>query len=167
MKVKEELSELKAMMSIEKDKRKYERLQSLYLKKKNPELTQAEIADITGKNRDTISRWQIKYKKGGLTELLTRNTSEGRPGKLSPEVVKDLKEKLESEKGFASYFEVIDWLRENYQIEMTYDAVFWICHKRLGASLKSVRKRNPEQDAEAVSEFKKKSFVKKSSRIRI
>lgn len=167
MKVKEDISELKVMMSSENDKRKYERLQSLYLKKKNPKITQAEIADILCKNRDTISRWQIKYKKGGLTELLTRNTSEGRPGQLSPELMKELKEQLESEKGFASYYEVIDWLKETHQIEMTYDAIFWICHKRLGASLKSVRKRNPEQDPKEVSEFKKKSLQKKSNRIRI
>ena len=165
MKVTEDLSELKSMMITEKDKRKFERLQSLYIKKKNPEITQAEIADILGKNRDTISRWQIKYKKGGLTELLTRNTSEGRPGQLSPELIKELKLKLESEVGFASYYEIVDWLKENYQIEMTYDAVFWICNRRLGSSLKSVRKRNPEQNLEEVSEFKKKSLEKKSNRI--
>jgi len=39
LKVKEDLSELKSMLSIEKEKRKFERLQSLYLKKKNPNIT--------------------------------------------------------------------------------------------------------------------------------
>ena len=139
----------------EKDTRRKERLQVIYLIKTGETTKIVKLSKIIAKDRTTIGNWLKKYEKLGLDGLLERNTSFGRPSSLNEEEVAKLKGKLSEPDGFKSYNHIKTWLLEELEINMKYNAVFKLCHDKLGASPKVSRPKNPKQAPEALETFKK------------
>jgi transposase len=102
------------------------RIQTLYwLKTQQVESIEA-IASLTGKHRTTVSRWLSFYRKGGLTALLRKGKSSGRPRKLPGEVEEKWLQELREASEFSSYKEVQKWLKAEQGIEMSYTRVHQI-----------------------------------------
>lgn len=60
---------------VSPDKRRFERVQSLYLLKIRQVETVEHLAVLSGRGRRTISRWLSQYRSGGLTKMLTDGES--------------------------------------------------------------------------------------------
>ena len=71
--INESAEELRRMMIKEKDDRKKERLQVLYLFKTEKVRYLYQAAEIVGRARSTLSEWRRKYIHGGLDEVLERS----------------------------------------------------------------------------------------------
>ncbi len=97
-----------------------------------------------------------RYKEGGLTGLLTLKPITGRPRAIPEWAEKALLKKLEEEKGFDSYKDIVRWLEENLGISAPYKTVHKLVHYRLKASPKVARPSSVERSDEQVEEFKKK-----------
>jgi hypothetical protein len=159
--LKEEISEsekeLKELFLSEKDLRKRERLQLLYLLKSDSVESITHAGKILGKYHQALRFWCNKYREGGLNRLLERETSDGRPAAIQGEALEKLKQELSKESGFKSYYAIQKWIKENLGIEMPYKTVFSLCHDKLGAGPKVCRPLNPKQNKENFESFKKTS----------
>ena len=136
-----------------------ERLQVLWWLKTGQVQQHQELAQRTGRNGSTVSRWLQKYRTGGLSALLEVKTAPGQAPHLKPEALSGLKERLEQGAGFKSYGEIVQWLKTEYGLELTYATVYSWVHYRLKAKLKVPRPQSAKQDVGAVEQFKKTSLL--------
>lgn len=101
----EELNKVKAAMNAEKKARVYKRYQSVYLYLSGR--TCAEVANIIGLNKTTVSDINQLYKKEGLAGIPDKPRT-GRPKRLTEEQEAGIKEmiltKLPSDVGFPAEF---------------------------------------------------------------
>jgi transposase len=111
-----------------------------------------------GRDKSTITRWLQKYRRGGLSELLLVRKAPGQLQHLTIEALAGLKERLATGAPFKSYGEIVEGLKTEYNLELTYATVYAWVHYRLQAKLKVPRPQSALQDVEAVELFKKTLF---------
>lgn len=135
-----------------------ERIQVLWWLKTGQVQEHQELAHRLGRDKSTITRWLQKYRRGGLSELLLVKKAPGQLQHLTIEALAGLKERLATGAPFKSYGEIVEWLKTEYNLELTYATVYAWAHYRLQAKLKVPRPQSALQDVEAVELFKKTSF---------
>jgi len=89
--------------------------------------------------------------------LLALKSAPGKSPHLSLEVIAGLQQRLEQPPGFKSYGEIVEWLNETYQLNLTYPTVYHWVHYRLKAKLKVPRPKSAKQQPNADERFKKTS----------
>jgi transposase len=134
-----------------------ERIQVLWWLKTGQVQEHQELAHRLGRDKSTITRWLQKYRRGGLLELLLVKKAPGQLPHLTLEALARLKERLEKGAAFKSYGEIVEWLKKEYNLELTYATVYAWVHYRLQAKLKVPRPQSALQDIKAVGLFKKTS----------
>ncbi len=132
-----------------------ERLQLLWWLKTGQVKQHQELAHRLGRDASTVTRWLQKYRRGGLPQLLEVKTAPGQAPHLTPSALAGLKERLEQGAAFKSYGEIVEWLKAEYNLELTYATVYSWVHYRLKAKLKVPRPHSALQDVAAVEQFKK------------
>ena len=136
-----------------------ERLQLLWWLKTGQVEQHQELAHRLGRDTSTVSRWLQKYRRGGLSQLLEVKTAPGKAPHMTPEALAGLKERLYKGIAFKSYGEIVEWLKAEYGLELTYATVYSWVHYRLKAKLKVPRPHSAKQDVVAVEQFKKTLFL--------
>jgi transposase len=131
-----------------------ERLQMLWWFKTGQVSEHQQLARQLGRDPATITRWLQKYRQGGMAELLKVKSARGKQPQITPEALAGLQQQL-SERGFTSYGEIVDWLKHEYGLELSYAVVYDWVHYRLKAKLKVPRPQSAKQDKAAVEQFKK------------
>lgn len=134
-----------------------ERLQILWWLKTGQVTQHQELAHRLGRDTSTVTRWLQKYRRGGLSQLLEVKTAPGQVPHLPPSALAGLKERLEQGEGFKSYGQIVEWLKAEYNLELTYATVYSWVHYRLKAKLKVPRPHSAKQDVAAIEQFKKTS----------
>jgi transposase len=132
-----------------------ERLQMLWWLKTGQITQHKTLAERLGRDGSTVTRWLQKYRQGGLSQLLTIKSAPGKSPHLNSEVLAGLQERLEQPPGFKSYKEIMEWLNQTYQLNLTYPTVYKWVHYRLKAKLKVPRPKSAKQEPDAVRRFKK------------
>jgi len=155
IKIKEASADILTLMLKEKDNRRKERIHVLYWLKSGQITTIGEAALRIGRNRSTVSQWLAKYESGGIEELQNMRKAPGKPSQITGAAFEALKDRVNSSKGFNSYIEIQLWLKTTFDLEVSYDTVFYVCSKKLKTSSKVPRPSNPNQDKEKVDDFKK------------
>lgn len=151
----EEASTLKKRLVQQKDKRRFERVQALYLLKIRQVETVEHLAVISGRGRRTISRWLSQYRSGGLAQMLEVGKSPGKEPLIPQWAVERLKAELADPEGFTSYKEVKLWLEALLDIKVKYDVVHHLVHDKLKAKLKVPRPVSAKQAEGAFLSFQK------------
>lgn len=82
----------------------------------------------------------------------------GQEPHLTGDALAGLKERLATGVPFKSYGEIVEWLKSEYNLFLTYATVYAWVHYRLHAKLKVPRPQSALQDVAAVELFKKTSF---------
>ena len=134
-----------------------ERLQMLWWLKTGQITQHQTLAKRLGRDGSTVTRWLQKYRQGGLSELLALKSAPGKSPHLSLEVIAGLQKRLEQPPGFKSYGEIVEWLNETYQLNLTYPTVYHWVHYRLKAKLKVPRPKSAHQEPNAAQRLKKTS----------
>lgn len=134
-----------------------ERLQMLWWIKTNQIRYRQEIGERLGRSPATISRWLLLYRQGGLAALLEEKKAPGAVPQIRGEVLEKLKQRLNSEEGFRSYGEIVDWLEQECGVTLHYETVRQVVRNKLQAKLKVPRPRSLKQSPEAIPTFKKTS----------
>lgn len=134
-----------------------ERLLMLWWVKTGQVSQRQELHERLGRSPATVTRWLATYRQGGLSALLTVKTAPGAPPKLQGETLTKLKQQLESETGFSSYGAIVEWLREECDLDLKYDTVNRFVRERLQAKLKVPRPQSLKQHAAAVNGFQQTS----------
>lgn len=155
LEIQESEAELKKHLQQVRDASQKEKLQMLWWLKSGQVTQQQEIAKRLGRDTSTVTRWLQKYRDGGLKKLLQINKAPGAERKLSDAILADLQQQLNSPKGFSSYTEIVEWLKQKHGVEIEYATVYQWVRYRLGAKLKVPRPRSYQQDEQVVGNFKK------------
>jgi transposase len=156
--VKESLDELVQQLQQVETPTDKERLQVLYWLKQEKPPSIGAIAQAIGKHRNTVGRWLLQYREGGVNAMLERKTCSGGVRKIPQWAEAALAKRLKDpEHGFASYGAIQQWLAEELGIEAQYHAVYQMTRYRLKAKLKAARPQNIKQNSEQRELFKKTS----------
>jgi transposase len=116
-----------------------------------------ELHQRLGRSAATLTRWLATYRNGGLSALLEEKTPPGAVPKIQGEVLEKLKERLTSEEGFSSYGAIVEWLKQECDLELKYDTVNRFVREKLKAKLKVPRPQSLKQSPGAIEQFKKTS----------
>lgn len=137
--ISETAEELRQLMRRERNAKKRERLQMLYLLASGQASSRKAAAQQLGVYRETVSDWLNAYVAGGLEQLLTLHVPAGRSPLASPEALADLEQALHQPKGFASYDEIRLFLFERHGVTMKTGSVGNLVRARFGGKPKVPR----------------------------
>jgi transposase len=139
--ITEDLETLQARLRSERDAQLRPRLHLLVLLKSGQITTRRQAAVHLAVHRNTVALWLRTYHAGGLPALLTYKEAGAPAGQktLPPAVFAQLKTRLATPTGFASYLDVQRWLREEFALEVPYKTLHGIVPYQLKAKLKRPR----------------------------
>lgn len=122
--IQESETQLKNLLKQQKDVRKRERLQALYLLKSNQVTELKVLSAILGRDTSTLYRWLQQYKDEGLESLLTVNSPPGKSSTIPPEILQQIIEQLKYSGRFGTYYDIQSWLKEEYNLSVNYYVVY-------------------------------------------
>lgn len=134
-----------------------ERLQMLWWLKSGQVSEHQELSQRLGRSPVCITRWLSAYRGGGLKQLLEVKTAPGAVPKIRGEALEKLQVRLKSEKGFRSYGEIVEWLKQECGLELKYNTVNRFVRQKLKAKLKVPRPVSAKQQAGAIETYKQTS----------
>ena len=108
------------------------------------------------RDSSTIYRWLRAYKKGGITELLSRKKAPGKTPHIPPSVREQLIKKQPEPQGETSYGKLQLWLEKECGIKVSYKVVHDLVHYKLKAHLKAPRPQSDKANYKVQASFKKK-----------
>jgi transposase len=143
----EDLETLQERLRHERDPKRKPRLHLLVLLKSGQVTSRGQAAAHLALHRNTVAAWLRRYRDGGLDALVTYKEAGAPAGQktLPPAVFAQLKTRLATPTGFASYLDVQQWLREEYSLEVPYKTLHGIVHYQLKAKLKRPRPRHAKK----------------------
>lgn len=153
--ITEGVEELEARLRRETQASSQERLQMLYWLKQGLVSSRQELTKLLNRSEATITRWLKHYRQGGLATLLEVGRAPGRARSVPPEVMTQLKQRLEKPEGFVSYRAIWQWLNQECGVAIAYKTVYKLVRYELQAKLKVPRPRHHKQAPEAIEQFKK------------
>ena len=145
--ITEDLDTLQERLRSERDAQLRPRLHLLVLLKSGQVTTRRQAAAHLAVHRNTIALWLRTYRAGGLTALLTYKEAGAPSGQksLPAAVFEHLQTRLATARGFASYIEIQQWLREAFGLEVPYKTLYGIVRYQLKAKLKRPRPRHAKK----------------------
>ena len=134
--ITETVEELKSLIRLESNAKKNSRLRALYLVKTGQVTYKNHLADLLGYNRTSVREWFEKYEEGGLDSLMEIGTSPGRTSHITDEMAEALQQKIVAN-AFENYQDVVDFIKEKFEVELPYNTLHRFIHYKLGAALNS------------------------------
>ena len=144
-KIKETAQELRERLQAERNSKRQNRLQALYLIVTKQARSRGQIARMLGKNRNTISDWLSLYETQGLEKLVEIYKPSGAKTKISEAALEEIKAILGNEKGTRTYKEIHQMVENKYAIKIHYSNVHHLVRYKLEAKAKVPRPSNPKK----------------------
>ena len=157
LEVAESVEYLEKSMKRSRSASQKERLQMLWWVKSGQVSQHQELVTRLGRDPSTISRWLQKYRRHGLQALLEVKAPPGARPKINGEIRTALEARLESPDGFGDYGEIVDWLKQTFELSVPYGTVYRFVREDLKAGLKIPRPVSVRQHPQAIDTFKKTS----------
>jgi transposase len=118
--------------------------------------SQAEVAELVGVSRESVRRWQVRLRAGGV-DALRRRRAGGRPPKLSHAQVEQVEQALlkgAQANGFATDLWTLDRVAQMIHrltgVRLAAASVWRLLHQRLGWSVKRPERQARERDERAI-----------------
>ena len=112
-------------MHAKKKAGNFQKIQALYLLKIGQVKTIKELAVTLGVNRITVQRWLREYRVEGISGFLQPKQAGGRKPIIPPEVQVQLQKLLDDpDNGFRTYGDIQKWLLDEYNLNVSYKAVY-------------------------------------------
>lgn len=143
--IKESVKGLQRQLKAESDSKKRLRLQALYLIATKQVRSRQSISQLLAIHRNSVTNWLTLYEAGGVAKMLDFKKPQGKKSSLSEEALSDLKERLSTPAGFASYREIHQYLQEEHNVTIGYAAVHALVRYKLQAKPKSPRPSHPQK----------------------
>lgn len=144
-KVKETAEELRETLKTERNSKRQNRLQALYLIVTGQARSRGKVSRMLGKNRNTISDWLSLYESEGLEKLLEIYHPSGAKTKISEAALAEIKAILGTEKGSRTYKEIHQMVVNKHHIKIHYSNVHHLVRYKLEAKAKVPRPANPKK----------------------
>ena len=139
---------LAQLLEQEKDVKRYQKLQTLYLLKTGKVLALRQIAQIVGRHRATVQSWVKTYRQGGLSELL--EGGKDRLPYIPSWAVDRLVEKFQDAQFLPPIQDIQSWVMQELGVSIKY----WQLHRLLRFKVLPVqqsRRANQDRQLEKVS----------------
>ncbi|NTU77913.1 MAG: helix-turn-helix domain-containing protein [Chloroflexales bacterium] len=130
---------LKALLKAERNVKRAQRIQMLYLFASKQARTRRAAAAALGVHRETVGAWLECYESGGLAALLACYVPPGKTPTVTPVIEAELRTLLAAPAYFSSYQAIVDWLWQQHQIRLSYSAVYALVRQKLRVRM-SVRR---------------------------
>jgi transposase len=144
-KIKETAEEIRERLKTERNSKRQNRLQALYLIVTKQAKSRTQVAQMLGKNRNTISDWVRLYETEGLEKFLEIYKSPGAKTKISEAALADILAILGTEKGSRTYKEIHQMVVKKHKIDIHYSNVHDLVRYKLEAKAKVPRPSNPKK----------------------
>lgn len=152
--IEESVDDLKTLMHQQVTSGDKERVQLLYLLKSKQAESVTHAAALLGRGRVTVQRWLLRYEGDGIAGLLHRLPRIGQKCRIPEAAQAELIEKLSTPTGFGGYGEIQDWLKQDYNHDISYAGIHSHVSYRLKAKPKRPRPVSTDQDPQKVAFFK-------------
>ena len=154
--IKESLSDLKKLRTKQSTLSQQKRVDCLIFLLNSKFKTRQHLSDYLGVHIRTQERWLVRYKKGGIDELLL-NKPKPRASKLINQGIHDgLKVKVNNATSpLHGYWDAQRWVEEEFDTKIQYHTLRAYMIKHFKTKLKSPRKSHIKKDEQAVSAFLK------------
>lgn len=143
--IKESADFLLKKIKAEAEPKKRLRLQAIYLLATQQARSRLELSTLLALHRHTIKNWLKLYEQGGIEKMLDLHKPAGKKSSLSDEALSELKQRLSTPAGFASYREIHQFLQTAHQVAIGYAAVHKLVRYNLKAKPKRPRPSNPKK----------------------
>jgi len=121
-------------------------------------ISKRDLANLTGINHNSIVKWRNMYLQGGINSILIHGRKGFKPSILNDVQHNQLKEKLmDSNNGIRGYVELLNWVKEELNIELKYTTLVGYSKRHFGTKIKVARKSHVKKDVKAEEAFKKTS----------
>lgn len=150
----ESAEELYGRYAGERDVRRRQRLQALWLVRRGEPVAQA--AHLAGVGSRSLERWLGWYRQGGLAAVLDRMPGHGAPGQPS-RLTAMQQQALVAQAAtgaFRTYHEARDWTEQTFGIPYTYKGMYTLL-ARLGVHPKVPRPQAAKADPTAQEGWKR------------
>ena len=138
--ITENATELQHRMKREKDFKKRQRLQALYLAASGQARHRQTIAALVGVHRHSGAAWFDAYARGGLVQALSyRISTPPVHRRMTDAALTALQAKLNDPQGFAGYNQIRLWLAEQHQVTLSYSSIHALVRYKLHAKAKRPR----------------------------
>jgi transposase len=111
-----------------------ERLLLLWWIKTGQVTQHQDLSQRLGRNGSTVTGWLQKYRQGGLEKLLEVKAAPGAVRKIQGEMLSRLVEKLQCPQGFSSYGQIVEWLEQEFNVQVKYKTVYRLVRYELKAT---------------------------------
>lgn len=157
LKIQESVEFLNSAYKSARSQNKRLKIKSLLLFIENPSRRQVDISAHLCISLATLKIWYKDYREKGLEYMLVDKRKGGNnPSVISEDLHKILEAKLSnSEDPLLGYAHAVDWLNENYNVNIKYSTLRNYLIRHFKSKLKSPRKSHYKKDEEAVNSFKK------------
>jgi transposase len=138
--ITESAAELHQRMQQEKDGKKRQRLQALYLLVSGHVRHRQELAALLGMHRHSVAAWLDAYAAGGVDKMLRYQVP--RPptrSRITPTALTALQERLQDPHGFAGSAQLRAGLAAQHQVYLSYSGVYAVVRGKLRAQPKRPR----------------------------
>lgn len=162
--ITESILELKELQKSQLNIKSEKRILCLILIKQKKFKTQSELADYLGVCRQTLVGWLTKYRKSGVSSIVIKPTRNKKSKIITAEIHQGLEKKLaDFNNPLRGYWDVVDWVLEQYDVEVKYHWLRQYLIKHFKTKLKSPRKSHYKKDQESVDSFLKTSKYARSN----
>ena len=157
--IKESVKELKALQRGQGELLS-KRIRVLIELKKHEKtgISKRDLADITGINHNSITKWRKMYITGGVSALLVHGRVGFKKSLINEAEHKAIEKKLKDPKnGLRGYIELQDWVNRKYNKAYKYITIVKYAQRHFGTKIKVARKSHIKKDELKVESFKKTS----------
>jgi transposase len=138
--VTESAADLHERMKRDKDGKKRQRLQALYLVATGHARSRQALATLLGVHRHSVATWLDAYAAGGLEQALHYQVPQPPTRRrITATALTALQEQLKDPHGFAGYAQIRPWLATQHQVQLSYSGVYAIVRGTLRAKPKRPR----------------------------
>jgi len=152
-KITESEEELHQRLKAERDVRKRQRVEMLYILRTGQVKTRQKVAELLGVHRHSVGSWLSAYERGGLQEVCTIHKAPGKTPRVSSSALEALKVRLEAPEGFSSYGQIQQYLSKEHGVDLSYSRVHTLVRYELKAKPKSPRPSAKKKDPAQVKAF--------------
>jgi transposase len=154
--IKEDISTLKTLRKQQSIFRIEKRIIWLIELHQNRFKTRIELAKYLGVSTRAQERWSVKYRKGGIKELLFDKPKKLKSKIITSQIHKGLSKRVNSsDTPFLGYWDAVDWVKSEYNVSISYHLLRYHLIKHFKTKLKSPRKSHYKKDDKAVTAFLK------------
>jgi len=156
LRIQESLSDLKKLKAKQSSLQGQKRILALIYIKSGKFDTRKNLADGLGVHIRTLERWLNDYKENGVSKMVT-NKPRVKPSKIITRVIHEglAKRVKDPSNPFLGYWEAQQWVREEYDTEITYHWLRAYMIKHFGTKVKRPRKVHVKKDEQAGDAFLK------------